>query len=51
MKSIGITSVIVKPLIFSLYGTKTKNIPNRMGLKKIIFENLILTGFSISANI
>jgi hypothetical protein len=41
IKNIGITSVIVKSVIFSLYGTKIKNIPNRMGLKKRIFENLI----------
>ena len=41
MKNIGIRSVIANSLTLSLYGTKIKNIPNRTGVKKRIFENLI----------
>ena len=41
MKNIGIRSVIANSLTLSLYGTKIKNIPNRTGVKKRIFETLI----------
>tara|TARA_B100001179_G_C18431418_1_gene334793 strand:+ start:164 stop:424 length:261 start_codon:yes stop_codon:yes gene_type:complete len=51
MKNTGITSVIVISGKLSLYGTNIKNTPNKIGLKKRIFEDNILTGFSICSNI